>query len=102
VRSTAAPHSSPRIGASFVIVIVHRLLAHAAYHSPTLGNLIKGKDKILVEGGNFCRETMRRTAVSEDDLREDLRLSAEIEEISKVKIARLERSGDLSFIVPEE
>lgn len=89
------------IGASFVIVIVHRLLAHAAYHWPLLGNLIKGRDKILVEGGNFCRDAMRRTAVTENDLREDLRLSAEIEEIAKVKVARLERSGDLSFIVPK-
>jgi uncharacterized membrane protein YcaP (DUF421 family) len=45
---------------------------------------------------------MRRTCVSEDDLTEDLRLSAKIEDIDKVKIARLERSGDLSFILQKD
>lgn len=89
------------IGASFVLVIVHRLLAHAAYYLPGFGNLIKGRDKVLVQNGDYRRDAMRQTAVSADDLGEDLRLSAEIEGIEKVKIARLERSGDLSFILKE-
>jgi uncharacterized membrane protein YcaP (DUF421 family) len=87
------------IGASFVIVIFHRLIAHVAYYLPALGNFIKGCDKTLVEDGHYCRATMRNNCVSEDDLIEDLRLSAKVEGISKVKVARLERSGDLSFIL---
>jgi uncharacterized membrane protein YcaP (DUF421 family) len=90
------------LGACFVIVIVHRVLAHASFHFPAWGNLIKGRDRILVEDGSFRHETMRRSCVSEDDVAEDLRLSAEIEEIKKVKVARLERSGDLSFILKEK
>lgn len=52
-----------------------------------------------MRSGKYERKAMRASCVSEDDLAEDLRLSAEIEEIKKVKVARLERSGDLSFIV---
>jgi uncharacterized membrane protein YcaP (DUF421 family) len=89
------------LGACFVIVIAHRLLAHVAFHFAAFGNLVKGRDKILVQNGDYRRDTMRQTAVSADDLGEDLRLSAEIEGIEKVKIARLERSGDLSFILKE-
>lgn len=42
---------------------------------------------------------MRRTSISEDDVEEDMRLSAKIQDIAKVKVARLERSGDLSFML---
>jgi uncharacterized membrane protein YcaP (DUF421 family) len=90
------------IGASFVVVIVHRLLAHAAFLFPALGNVIKGRDKILLERGQFRRDAMRRTAVSEDDFTEDMRLSAKTEELDKIKVARLERSGDLSFILQKD
>jgi uncharacterized membrane protein YcaP (DUF421 family) len=87
------------IGACFVVVLVHRLLAHAAFYLPAFGSLIKGGEKVLVEDGKYCRVAMSRSGVSEDDLAEDLRLSAEIEEVTKVKRARLERSGDLSFVL---
>lgn len=90
------------IASAFAIVIVHRLLAHAAFFLPALGNLIKGRDHILVRSGEFCRDVMRNSCVSEDDIMEDLRLSAEVEEIEKVKAARLERSGDLSFVLRKD
>jgi uncharacterized membrane protein YcaP (DUF421 family) len=41
---------------------------------------------------------MRRKSVSEHDIEEDMRLSAKTEELTEIKTARLERSGDLSFI----
>ena len=44
---------------------------------------------------------MRQNLISDHDLEEDLRLDAETQDISKIKIARLERSGDLSFIKNE-
>jgi uncharacterized membrane protein YcaP (DUF421 family) len=87
------------VGASFVIVILHRLVAQAGFHSRAFGNLIKGSAKTLVEDGQYCRAAMRRTSISEDDVEEDMRLSAKIQDIAKVKVARLERSGDLSFML---
>ena len=32
------------------------------------------------------------------DLEEDMRLDAKIEDVSKMRAARIERSGDISFI----
>ena len=90
------------LGACFVIVFLHRVLAFASFHSAALGNLIKGRDRTLVQSGKYCHEVMRGSCVSKDDIMEDLRLRAEIEEIAKVKTARLERSGDLSFILNEK
>jgi uncharacterized membrane protein YcaP (DUF421 family) len=41
---------------------------------------------------------MRRNHISTHDVEEDMRLSLRDDDISKVKKARVERSGDISFI----
>jgi uncharacterized membrane protein YcaP (DUF421 family) len=63
--------------------------------------LIKGSPELIVRDGKMLRDVMRRNHVSEHDLEEDLRLDAQMEDASKVKIARVERSGDISFIKKE-
>ena len=39
--------------------------------------------------------------ISEHDLEEDMRLEAKTEDLSRIKVARVERSGDISFIKAE-
>jgi uncharacterized membrane protein YcaP (DUF421 family) len=41
---------------------------------------------------------MRRNHVSIHDLEEDMHLNGHIDDLSKVRLARVERSGDISFI----
>jgi uncharacterized membrane protein YcaP (DUF421 family) len=89
------------LGGSVVIVLIHRLFALIAYHSHTFGILIKGRPEVIVENGNLVIDTMRRNHISKHDLEEDLRLDAELENISSVQVARVERSGDISFIKKE-
>ena len=55
----------------------------------------------IVENGLMNRQAMRENLISDHDLEEDLRLAAETEDLAKIKIARLERSGDISFIKRE-
>jgi uncharacterized membrane protein YcaP (DUF421 family) len=88
----------PTIGSGFVLVILHRVLAGMAYFSHGFGILIKGKPVVLVQEGALQYKNMRGNQVSEHDLEEDMRLHAKIEDFSKIKTARLERSGDISFI----
>ncbi len=89
------------LGGSVVIVLVHRLFALIAYHSHAFGILIKGRPEIIVENGNLILGRMRRNHISQHDLEEDLRLDAQLEDPSEVKVARVERSGDISFIKKE-
>lgn len=89
------------LGGSVVIVLIHRLFALIAYHSHAFGILIKGRPEVIVENGNFVIDTMRRNHISKHDLEEDLRLDAELQNISRVQVARVERSGDISFIKKE-
>src|ERR1700726_1922496 len=86
------------LGGNVVIVLVHRLLAFIAYRSHAFGCLIKGSPEMIVENGDLILPAMRRNHISKHDLDEDLRLDAHLDDICKVKIARVERSGDISFI----
>jgi uncharacterized membrane protein YcaP (DUF421 family) len=86
------------LGGGLVLVLLHRLLALIAYHSHWFGNLIKGQPDVIVQDGNLILSSMRRNHISRHDLEEDLRLGAQMEDPSKVRMARVERSGDISFI----
>ncbi len=60
--------------------------------------MIKGIDDVVVQNGHFVPEQMRRNRVTTHDIEEDMRLSAKTDDLSEVKEARVERSGDISFI----
>jgi uncharacterized membrane protein YcaP (DUF421 family) len=90
------------IAASIVLMIVHRLFALGAFKSHWFGKLIKGEALTLVRNGEIDWKTMKQSLVSEHDLDEDLHLDAKTEDISEIETARLERSGDISFIKKEQ
>lgn len=81
-----------------VIVLVHRLLAFIAYYSHGSGVLIKGSPDLIIEDGNLILGAMRRNHISKHDVEEDLRLTAETEELKNIRLGYVERSGDISFI----
>jgi uncharacterized membrane protein YcaP (DUF421 family) len=86
------------LGGGLVLVLLHRLLALIAYHSHWFGTLIKGQPDVIVEDGDLILSAMRRNHISRHDLEEDLRLGARMEDTSHIRRARVERSGDISFI----
>ena len=86
------------IGCAFFLMLVHRTFAWIAFRSHAFGKLIKGAEVKIISDGRIDRKALKRHLVSEHDLEEDLRLSAETEDIADIKVARLERSGDISFI----
>lgn len=91
----------PTLGGSAVVVGVHRLMAYLSYKSDGFRSLIKGTPNELVRNGVFLRKNMARDHVAEQDVCEDMRLDGE-EELAGIKVARLECSGDISFIKKEQ
>jgi uncharacterized membrane protein YcaP (DUF421 family) len=91
----------PTLGGGFILVIIHRLFGLSAYFSHAFGILVKGKAEVLVQNGMLRRRNMVWNHISQHDLEEDMRLDAKTEDLSKIKIARVERSGDISFIKAE-
>jgi uncharacterized membrane protein YcaP (DUF421 family) len=88
----------PTLGGGVVLVLLHRLFAHLAYHSHRFGILVKGHPDTIVRDGECDIPMMRRNHVSIHDLEEDMRLIGHTDDISKVHLAHVERSGDISFI----
>jgi uncharacterized membrane protein YcaP (DUF421 family) len=86
------------LGGGLVLVLLHRLLSLMAFRWHWFGCLIKGSPEVIVENGNFVRKTMYRNHISTHDVEEDMRLSLHDDDLSKVKNASVERSGDISFI----
>ena len=88
----------PTLGGGFVLVFMHRLFGSLSWRWHGFGSLIKGRADVIIENGNVKWEVLQKNHVSKHDLEEDLRLNAQTEDISKIRIARVERSGDISFI----
>ncbi len=91
----------PTLGAGFVLILLHRVFGLAAYYSHAFGILVKGRPVMLMQDGRLQRENMLWEHVTQHDLEEDMRLEAETDDLSTIQVARLERSGDISFIKAE-
>jgi uncharacterized membrane protein YcaP (DUF421 family) len=86
------------IGGSVVFVLFHRFLGAMACRVPAFRRLIKGDAEELVRNGKLIPATLRKHNIAKEDVLEDLRLDAKVEELAKIRVARLECNGDLSFI----
>ena len=86
------------IAAGFVLMIIHRLCAFGACQSHWFGQLLKGKPITVVRNGEVDWSELNDALVSKHDFEEDLRLAGKTDEVSTIQLARLERSGDISFI----
>lgn len=81
-----------------VFVGLHWLLAVITFHSDRLGSLFKGHERKLIEDGDIQWNQMQKSHISEKDLRGALRRNGSVEDPADVKVAYLERSGDVSVL----
>jgi uncharacterized membrane protein YcaP (DUF421 family) len=94
--SGTAPFGASLAG-TFMLVLLHWLISYFTEDSAMLGNILKGRDTIIIKNGRVNRKALREEHMSQDDLAEDLRQEG-AGGPSEVKEARLERSGKLSVI----
>jgi len=92
----------PTLGGGLVLVALHRALALASRRSHKFGDLVKGTSDLVVRDGKIVEAGMRRNDLSENDLQEDLRLHALVDDLNKVKAAYAERNGDISIVLKEK
>ncbi len=88
----------PTIVSAMVLVALHWLLGYLALSSDFLGNLIKGKPRLLIEKGKINWSEMKRAHLSEEDLKLELRYRAGKTDFTNIETAYLERNGRISFI----
>ena len=90
------------LGACLLLILLHRLFSLIAGYSDKFGDFIKGHDRVIIRDGALLHDAMRKSNLSEHDVLQSLRLNAHTEDVGKVKIARMERNGDISVIMKEE
>ena len=89
------------VASALILMVVHRLCAFISHRYHPFGKVVKGQELALVRNGKVDWKAMKSALVSKNDLEEDMRLSAKTEDLSTIRLAKLERSGDISFIKTE-
>lgn len=86
------------LGTGFFVAALYRALTYCASKSHMFGNWIKGKSKCLIKDGKIDLKAMSQNNLSRHDLQEDLRLNGAVNDASEVKLAYLERNGQISVV----
>jgi uncharacterized membrane protein YcaP (DUF421 family) len=86
------------MAAGLTLVGLQRLLVHWGVGSAWVSNLVKGNCEVLVRDGVIDWEQMREHDISEDDLKQEMRVNGMIRNVEEVALAVLERSGQISVV----
>jgi len=87
----------PALSATLVLVIFHRLVAMGTLRWNWLSWLVKERPIRIIERGRIDTDAMARANLSEDDLREAIRLE-QAADPSDVELATAEGGGKVSVI----
>jgi uncharacterized membrane protein YcaP (DUF421 family) len=88
--------------AGFFLVLMHWLFAAIAVRKHGFGTLVKGEPTVLIEDGDVKWHTLKSHDLTEEDLKESMRLQAKTENFSQIQLATLERNGNISFLTKEK
>ena len=88
----------PTLVAGAILLFLHWAFAAAAFRAHWISATVKGTRIPLIRDGKVLKDGVRRAQMSEDDLGEALRLQVQHEDVSKVAVAYMERSGEISVI----
>jgi uncharacterized membrane protein YcaP (DUF421 family) len=92
----------PTLFAGAVLVGMHWLFAALAFRTDWFGSIVKGDPVLLVRDGEIQWPGMRRAGLSRRDLDEALRLQGNAPDVSKIRLAYLERNGRVSIVPAED
>ena len=90
-RAITDPALFPVVVGGGVLVALHYVTASLAYRSDRIGELVKGRVRTLVIDGGIRWDQMAAAHVTERDLRGAIRTGASVDDLSRVKVARLPR-----------
>jgi|SRR6185437_6443076 len=89
---------SATLATCFAMVITHKIISYITFKSTKAGKLFKGSSVTVVKDGKYSYELMRKNLLTEEDIKEAMRLHANTDNLEKVKEAVFERSGKISII----
>lgn len=94
-------HFYGALAGCLVLVLMHYLLAGAAFLIPSLSSLIEGQTRVLIRDGRLDSHQMRASLLKPEDILEAARLRG-VTDFALVREARQERSGAISVLLYEK
>lgn len=88
----------PTLVAGVVLLVMHWILASLTFRLRWFGAHVKGEAVRLIRDGHVEPNGVRRGTITQQDIEEALRLEGMTPEVSRVKLAYLERNGQISVI----
>lgn len=88
----------PVLAAGLTLVLLHRLTAALATRLGWFGPVVKGHSTPLIRDGQVLQGGLRSSNLTEEDLREAMRLNGYSSDPSQFESAHQERSGSISFV----
>ncbi|GAB4093806.1 DUF421 domain-containing protein [Flaviaesturariibacter terrae] len=85
------------IAGAISILLANKALAKLS-HFPAFERLVKGSNRTLFAGGAFLEQELRRASVTEQDIREQLRVQLNTDDLGQVDRVFVEKSGKISFL----
>jgi uncharacterized membrane protein YcaP (DUF421 family) len=87
--------------AALLIMLLHRVTAWVCTKNKKVEHFIKGNPLLLIKNGKLIGENLKKVHVTKLDLMETIRQELHEDDISSVKEAYLEASGEISVIRSE-
>ncbi len=81
-----------------VLTALHWLLALIAFHSQDVGDVIKNTNRKLIIDGEIQEAALEKSKIGENDLMQAVRAQANLDSLDDVKVAYLERGGNITVI----
>jgi uncharacterized membrane protein YcaP (DUF421 family) len=91
----------PTVASSLVLVLIHRGLAWASIRNKTIQHILEGVSIPLYKNGKLNKENMNTALISEDELKGDLRLKANINRLAEAEEVNMETNGEVSVVKKE-
>lgn len=91
------PYWVPVLGFT-TLVLLHRAVSYLTYFFPALGRVLLGSPSVLAEGTTIHHHELRRASLTEADMMASVHSAANLEDLTKTKLVRLEHDGTVSVI----
>lgn len=92
----------PTLGGGVVLVLLHKLCVAVAFRSEKFGDIVKGREQLIIKNGEVQEKSMRAHHITKKDLIEELRQEGQVSSPAKVQTAFVERSGRISVIPTDD
>ncbi|MDB5144104.1 MAG: hypothetical protein JWQ66_2817 [Mucilaginibacter sp.] len=88
----------PTVACSLILVLIHRGLAWLSIRNKTIKHILEGASIPLYKNGKLDKDNLNTSLISEDDIKGDLRLKANISSLEEADEVHMETNGDVSVV----